>query len=253
MEELGVMESRHIRYFSMNAYTRPDMSTLSGWRQLGSSPALCLETLDLLSREDVPGDFLDIIATSPSVSTLTHLRMNKTRQFAGEVIVNYRCIQRFLRSAPSLEEIQVPFTYYVMNDFFTPEESARWPSRDRVKIMKFGHIDLFSSVVDSTNLRLWLWSFNQLEVVEIAGINATIEAFVDPLLPPRDNLPLQLDRLELPYGQQKVTLAQIKYVVERVMPKLKYLQVFMFEDDATDWLKEHHPDIKDYISEALFG
>ncbi|GJJ74761.1 hypothetical protein EMPS_07119 [Entomortierella parvispora] len=250
---LSIKENTQIRYFSMNAYTRPDMSTLSGWRQLGSCPALCLETLDLLSREDVPGDFLDIIATSPSIMSLKHLRMNKTRQCSGEVVVNYRSIQRFFRSAPSLEEVQVPFTYYVMNDFFTAEESAQWPCRDRVKILKFGHIDLFSSVVDSTNLRLWLWSFKQVEVVEITGINATVDAFVDPMLTPWNSLPLQLDRLELPYGPQKVTLAQIKYVVEQVMPKLSYLQVFMFEEDAANWLRENHPAIKDYISEALFG
>ncbi|KAG0047437.1 hypothetical protein BGZ83_007526 [Gryganskiella cystojenkinii] len=255
-----------IREFGLNKYTRPpitlDPIVMKDWRNLVSSPMFRLETLDLLSREDVPGDLLDHITSSPSISTLRCVLMNRTipQPAHRELTVYYQSIRQFLRSAPSLVEFMAPYTTFdAPEEFFTPQESARWPCRDTLKILKLHSVDLQESTQYSGELRRWLWSFKRLEEAEILGRGATVDVLIDPTFARPTSqeltaLPLVMNRLQLPdILSTRITLAQVKDVVERVIPNLFYLEVGTYEPDAEAWLSEYHPDIHSYMSEMLFA
>ena len=99
-----------------------------------------------------------------------------------------------------------------------------------------------------------------LREAELTGRRATIEILVDPALTLMKEGevilgggPLALEVLTLPnITETKVRLEQLQYLMERVMPKLTYLEVAAYEEDATAWLSEHHPQVGNYISDTLF-
>ncbi|KAG0055158.1 hypothetical protein BGZ83_009460 [Gryganskiella cystojenkinii] len=164
----------------------------SGWRTLFSSPNLQLETLDLSSRYSLPRDLLDHLVTSASVTSLKRVFFNlydKGGVYDGiskpvDFLVQLGSVLRFLRSAVSLEEFICPkMEHFLAKELFTPEESAQWPCRDRLRSLKMHpwDLDLQGSKIDSAQMRRWVWSFGpSLKEILVIGRNATVDVLFDP-------------------------------------------------------------------------
>ncbi|KAG0049974.1 hypothetical protein BGZ83_005212 [Gryganskiella cystojenkinii] len=204
-------------------------SMLSSWRSLLLSPALQLETLDMsnMTNHSMPLELLDHLATSSSIKSLKRFLCCSY----GGYKLAFSSVQRFFRSAIDLEEFECPRTSIVIEEFFTPEESARWPCRDRLRSLKIYDfdVDLQGSEIHSAQMRRWVWSFGpRLKELVVMGIHATVDVLLDPsscssslslsspatpLLSPLPPRCLEINKLTLPLFQESsvLTLNQTKF------------------------------------------
>ncbi|KAG0041646.1 hypothetical protein BGZ83_001514 [Gryganskiella cystojenkinii] len=246
-----------IRHFALKSCMETNASPppaiiWESWRTLALSPAFCFETLDLTNREDVPGDFLDKLVSSPSILSLKQLWMNgnEPQQKAGQqrprsLDVDEKSLREFLRSAHSLEKFRAPWTtFHSLGQFFVPEESARWPSRDQLQELEISNVNLGESDRASAQFRAWFWGFKNLEKAHILGQNMTVKVLIDPSFS-TPLYPLKLKKLQMPRviktKARTISLDQTRYLFERAMPRLKLLEGCHFDDDAVTWLQERHP------------
>ncbi|KAG0047174.1 hypothetical protein BGZ83_007722 [Gryganskiella cystojenkinii] len=244
---------------------------LPSWRSLLLSPALRLETLDIRSRHDMPLKLLDHLVTSSSIKSLKRVICCPH----GRDEVESSSVQRFFRSAIWLEEFQCSrTTSFVIEEFFTAEESARWPCRDRLRSLKFltSHVDLRGSEFHSAQMRRWVWSFGPgLKELVIRGIHATVDILLEPSsctsFPsssslwslPATLLPsppcLKIYELTLPVFQESsvLTLNQTKFAFGQLLRQTHLESCFCrFDEESVSWLEKERLDVHDGFLDLRF-